>query len=141
MFYIPIQTAYPDQTLRIELDGIAYDIRVYYSAYDDVIKEIIADGRDGKWYMEIVDGQSTGEINQDLALGLVNTKSIALVNGADLFEPYGHQELGSLFVIDGEGLNEIPDFDNMGDRYKILYVEKAQQEDFLISIGYKNASI
>ena len=44
MFYIPIQTSYPDQTLRIELDGIAYDIRVYYSAYDDVIKEIITSG-------------------------------------------------------------------------------------------------
>ena len=130
MFYIPIQTAYPDQTLRIELDGIAYDMRVYYSAYDDLISDIMDDGRSGKWYLEIVG-----------ANGVVSEKNIALVNGADLLDPYGYEQLGSLFVVDGENLGEIPDFDNMGSRYKILYIPKAEQDEFLITIGYEDATI
>ena len=134
MFYIPV-TAYPEQSIRIDLDGNAYDIRVYYSAYDDVIKEVVDDGQEGKWYMDIAQGQSTD--NDEL----VDVKEIALVSGADLFEPYAYQALGSLFVVDTDNLGDDPDFDNMGDRYKILYIEKSQQEDFLISIGYKNAII
>jgi len=134
MFYIPV-TAYPEQPMRIDLDGNAYNIRIYYSAYDDVIKEVVDDGREGKWYMDISQGQS---IDND---ELVNVKGIALVGGADLFEPYAYQALGSLFVIDTDNLSDDPDFENMGGRYKILYIEKSQQEDLLISIGYKNAII
>lgn len=141
MFYIPITQGYPDQTLRIELDGVAFDIRVYYSSYDDLIKEIIDDGRNGKWYMEIKEGTATDDTASNIANDLVDVKNIALVPGADLFEPYAYEQLGSLFVTDGENLGELPDLDNMGGRYKLLYIPIAEQEETLRAIGYTNASL
>ncbi len=61
-------------------------------------------------------------------LGLNNTidiKNIKLVAGLDLVEPYGRRELGSLFMIDGEGKNDDPNEDDFGDRFLFVYTEKA----------------
>lgn len=122
MFNIPITIGQPDQTLNIPLDGISYNIRIYYSSYDDLIKEIVNDGQEGKWYMEINDG--------------IEIKNIALVPGADLFEIYGYQELGALFIVDTTGAKELPTLDGLGDRWSIRYVPVGEREDVLTEAGY-----
>ena len=47
---------------------------------------------------------------------------LRLLSGVDLFKPLAMPLLGSLYVIDLEGQNLDPDFDNFGDRYQLIYV-------------------
>ncbi|MGL4753318.1 MAG: phage baseplate plug family protein [Aeromonadaceae bacterium] len=119
---IPIASGLPEQSLRIELDGAAYNIRVYWNQYDDAIRKVTGD-EDGKWYMDLAGDDFT--IN-----------GISLVGGADLFEPYGYRQLGSLFVADTSGNSQDPVFDGLGDRWLLRYYDTTENEQFLKDIGY-----
>lgn len=119
---IPVASGLPEQSLRIELDGAAYNIRIYWNQYDDAIRVVTGD-EDGKWYMDLSGDDFT--IN-----------GIALVGGTDLFEPYGYRQLGSLFVADTSGNSQDPVFDGLGDRWILRYYDTTENEQFLKGIGY-----
>lgn len=119
---IPVASGLPEQSMRIELDGAAYNIRVYWNQYDDAIRKVTGD-EDGKWYMDLAGDDFT--IN-----------GIALVGGADLFEPYGYRQLGSLFVADTSGNSQDTVFDGLGDRWILRYYDTTENEQFLKDIGY-----
>ena len=119
-FDIPVESGYPDQTLRIELDGIAYSVRIYWNAPDDIINEVCGGGR---WYMELS--------CEDFTIN-----NIALVGGCDLFEIYGYAQLGTLFVVDTSGKAEEPAFEGLGDRWRLRYWDTTENEEFLKSIGW-----
>ncbi len=73
---------------------------------------------DAAWYMDlaIVDTGTT-------------IRGIKLVGGKNLLEQYAVTELGKLFMVDTELKFENPDFDNIGDRFKLLYVLKENADD------------
>lgn len=119
---IPVASGLPEQSIRIELDVAAYNIRVYWNQYDDSIRKVTGD-EDGKWYMDLAGDDFT--IN-----------GIALVGGADLLEPYGYRQLGSLFVADTSGNSQDPVFDGLGDRWILRYYDTTENEQFLKDIGY-----
>ena len=48
----------------------------------------------------------------------------AVITGVDLLQPYAIRELGQLYCVDGKDLGEDPDFDNLGARWSLIYVEK-----------------
>jgi len=51
-------------------------------------------------------------------------KGAAITNGVDLLQPYAIRELGQLYCVDGKDLGEDPDFENLGARWSLIYVEK-----------------
>ena len=73
------------------------------------------------WYFDIVGVSFTLEL-----------KGIKFVGGVNLLKPYAVRELGGLYMIDSEEKNEDPDFDGLGDRYRLIYVTKAEME----SLGF-----
>lgn len=119
---IPVASGLPEQTLRIELDGAAYNLRIYWVQGDVSIRQITGQ-EDGRWYMDIAGDEFT--IN-----------GISLVGGADLFEPYGYAQLGSLFVADTYGKSEGPPFSGLGDRWVLRYYDTTENEQFLMDIDY-----
>ena len=80
------------------LDGNQYSLIFNWNTYTE------------KWYMQIKG------LNND-----VDVKGIAMLTGKDLLFPYGEYELGTLFVIDNQGANEDPNFDDMGSRWTVEY--------------------
>ena len=121
---IPV-TNYPEQTFRITLDGTPYRMRVYWSQFDLSAQEIIGNGIEGQWYMDIDDDE-----------GIVSIKAIALAAGADLFEPYAFDQLGGLWIIDRNEKAADPGLNDLGARHDILYVTVADKAAFNASIGY-----
>lgn len=85
----------------IKLDGGAYRITIRWNQADQA------------WYMDIVGNSNT-----------VVKKGIKLVGGTNLLEPFAVLELGALYVVDLEGEDLDPDFEGLGDRYQLVYVEK-----------------
>jgi len=55
-----------------------------------------------------------------------------LVGGVNFLKPHAVLELGGLFLIDSEDKAEDSDFDLLGDRYKLIYVTKAEMVDISI---------
>lgn len=115
---IPVTPAYPEQTQRVELDGVAYQMRIYWTQFDEQIKEAIGTTDDGKWYM-------------DLSSDDITLNGIALVGGANLLEPYAYNQLGGLIVVDSELKYANPTYDGLGDRFQLIYVTRAEYEEFL----------
>lgn len=116
---------YPEEKFSINLDGSVYDARIYWLQYDDQINEVVGDGNEGKWFMDLV-----GRNNE------VNVKGMALVCGCDILEPYAYSELGSILVLDTQGLGADPNFEGMGTRFEVRYLPKAINEQILTEIGY-----
>ena len=97
---IPL-TANAFYTFDIELDGKQCRFTFRWNTTDNA------------WYMNI----------EGISFELLLT-GIKCVSGANLLAPYAVIELGGLYIIDTEDKNRDPDFDNFGDVYKLLYVEK-----------------
>lgn len=57
-------------------------------------------------------------------------KGIKLVGGVDLLKQYAIIELGKMFMVDTEEKFQNPDFELIGDRYKLIYVLKENRNDF-----------
>ena len=80
------------------LDGNSYFLQFHWNTYTS------------KWYFDI-EGQ-----NND-----VDVKGIAILPGKDLFAAFGEYQLGTLFLIDNQGANEAPNFDDIGSRFTLEY--------------------
>lgn len=63
-----------------------------------------------KWYMDIV-----GISNS------VDIRGIAVVCGRDLLRQHGYSDLGQIWVIDGQKMDEDPTFESLGARHTIQY--------------------
>jgi hypothetical protein len=50
---------------------------------------------------------------------------LCMLEGSDILRPHAVIELGRLFMVDTENKQQNPDFDNLGDRYKLIYIPKA----------------
>jgi hypothetical protein len=59
-------------------------------------------------------------------------KRLTLAPGVNLLKPLAVSELGKLYMVDVEGKLTNPDFDNVGDRYKLEYVPLAEVDDYPI---------
>lgn len=95
-------TNQPYTEYQVKLDNEAYTITTRWNETDE------------SWYMDIV-----GVTNGVTYLGL------KIVGGVDIIGPFAILEMGSLYLIDLEEKYEDPDFDNFGDRYRVLYRPKA----------------
>lgn len=118
-------TNYPEQTLRLTLDGIALTVRVYWSAFDDVTKDMIGDDIDGQWCMDFA-----------TADGSINMAGMAIVGGCDMLEPYAIDGLGSLWAIDVEGKPRDMALESLGTTHQLIYVPVDEVEQFSADIGW-----
>ena len=84
-----------------ELEGVVVSFSIHWNYFAK------------KWVADI----SSDEIALDI-------EDLFLVGGIDLFSSYAIRELGQLFLVDLEGLDEDPTFEGLGDRFILLYVSK-----------------
>jgi len=104
--YLPFKPE-PADYFEAELEGIAWQI--YYRW----------NGTDSAWYMDLSSVQ-TG----------TTLKGLKLVSGSNILRPHAVTELGKIFVVDTEGKETDPNFDDFGDRYKVLYVPLEDVNDY-----------
>jgi hypothetical protein len=121
MQVIPI-TAYPEQTFRIVLDSVPYSWRVYWTAFDDTIKEIVGDDIDGMWYADIVGGG-------------IEIKGMAIVTGCNMFDPYAYDQIGQLWLVDSEIKLTDPTYESLGVNHQLVYIPAADVASFIESTG------
>lgn len=121
---IPV-TNYPDQPFRIELDGITFAMRVWWSDYDDNVKLLVGDDIQGQWYMDFV--STDGSIVMD---------GMALVTGCDMLEPYAFDGLGGLWLVDDNGKATDPGLDDLGVNHSLIYVPVAEVDYFNAAVGW-----
>ena len=93
--------ANPNQTFLIDLDSQTIRLRLYWNATTST------------WYFDM-EG-----ITFDTILN-----GIAMVIGVDLLAPYAVRELGQMWIVDMDEKDTPPDFDQVGDRFQFLYVER-----------------
>lgn len=93
---------YPASEYQVKLDGQTYTIFTRWNETDE------------SWYMDII-----GQTNSVLYRG------IKIVGGVNLIGPFAILELGSMYMIDLEEKYQDPDFALFGDRFRIMYREKA----------------
>jgi hypothetical protein len=55
----------------------------------------------------------------------VDINGIAMLPGKDLLGKHGYYQLGQLWLIDNLGLDENPDYDNVGGRWTLEYIPLA----------------
>lgn len=115
----------PEQTFRIVLDGIQYTMRVYWTEYDDTIKEILGD-IPGQWRMDLTNADNG-----------VNLLGVAIVGGCDLLGQYNRSDiLGAMWVNDTTTQGNDPVFESWGDTHELLYIPKDEAESFHQAIGW-----
>ena len=84
---------------NVELDDHSYEMTTRWN------------GTDEAWYLDIL-----GVTNN------VDQKGIKLVTGPNLLKPFPIIELGGLYMVDLQGEDSEPNYDDIGDRYVLLYV-------------------
>lgn len=87
--------------------------------------QIVLDGYDFNFRFRWHPAQSIWTFDMvcdDLNLGV---KGLALMTGFDLLAGRGVYQVGKLALIDLQG-NEDPDFDGLGDRWKLLYITQEE---------------
>lgn len=99
----------PDYEFNTDIEDQTVKIRVRWNQVE------------AAWYMDI-----TG---QTFTLELLGLK---LVGGVNLLKPHAVIELGGLYMIDSEEKNEDPDYDLLGDRYRLIYVTKAEMSELTV---------
>jgi len=120
---------YPEQSFRIELDGVPTTFRFYWSAWNASIQAIANDTDDGAfahegcWYMDITTDEFT-------------TTGITLTQGADLLEPFAQSTLGGIFVVNLLTNPSELTFSSMGDNHRVLYILRENLATFYDDIGY-----
>jgi len=95
-------TNYPATEYQVTLDGQSYTIYTRWNETDEA------------WYMDII--------------GLTNSvlyRGIKIVGGVNLIGPFAILEMGSMYMIDLEEKYLDPDFATFGDRFRIMYRERA----------------
>jgi len=101
MLVIPLFNDSPYYDFSTTLEDDSYQISIKYSTLEEC------------WYMDL-----KGVTNE------VDLKGMKLVGGVDLLEPYAVIELGKMYIVDMSSRYEDPNYDNMGDRFQLLYVTK-----------------
>lgn len=82
------------------LEGNSYHITIKWNSTDEA------------WYLDLIG------VSNDVAF-----QGIKLVGGIDLLEPYRILELGQLYIVDMQSENQDPNFEDVGDRYRLCYLE------------------
>ena len=100
-------TPTPDYEFLIDLEDQTLQMRIRWNSIE------------GAWYLDITGVSFTLEL-----------QPLKLVGGVDLLKPHAVLELGGLQILDTEEKFEDPDFDLMGDRYKLMYIPIAELNDF-----------
>lgn len=104
--YIPFVPK-PADNFDTELEGISWQIFYRWNYTDRA------------WYMDL----SSVETGTTL-------KGLKLVNGSNILKPHAVSELGKIFVVDTEGRQENPNYDDFGDRFKVLYIPLEDVDDY-----------
>ena len=89
----------PSYSFEIELDGVLVEFDVHWNSVAE------------SWFFNMKNDEIGLELN-----------GLKMVGGVDLLEAYAVRELGQLFAVDVEGLNDDPNFDDVGDRFRLLYI-------------------
>ncbi len=96
-------TATIEYSFSTALDQIMFDFHVHWNETTSA------------WYIDLE--------SQD---GLISMKNIKLITGLGLIRQHGHRELGELVVLDGEYRAQDPNFDDMGSRWQLYYLDTAE---------------
>jgi hypothetical protein len=104
MKIIPIQ-ARPTKRYRVKLDGFKTALHIRYHATNE------------QWYMDL----DVDELD-------IHVHGLALMTGTDWLMSRSNLQMGALILVDFQG-NEDPDFDGLGDRWKLVYVTRAEIDD------------
>jgi hypothetical protein len=91
----------PFKTFQIELDGNDYQFKIRWNDTDQ------------SWFLDLV-----GVTNGIALYGL------KLISGVNILGPHGFASLGELYIADFEDRQTDPTLDDLGDRYKLLYVPR-----------------
>jgi hypothetical protein len=121
---IPVSN-YPDQRFRITLEGVTLSMRVYWSAFDAITAQLVGDGIEGQWYLDMA---STD--------GAIVLNGMALVTGCDMFEPYAFDGLGGLWLVDVEGKARDTGLSDLGVIHNLIYVPVDERAQFNSDIGW-----
>jgi len=103
---IPFVPKYSDY-LSISLEELAWTFHYRWSFTDNA------------WYSDLSSVESGTTL-----LGL------KFMPGGNILRPHAVTELGGIFVVDTEGKFENPNYDDFGDRFKVLYVSKDLMVDY-----------
>lgn len=91
----------PNYKIQISLGLNTYEFSYHWNAYSN-----------GAWYLDLLGISNTEDI-----------KGIRLSTGPNLLKPYAIVDLGALYVLDGEELQEDPTRDGMGVRWYMFYTD------------------
>lgn len=125
---LPVES-YPEQTFRIDLDGVPTDIRVYWSAWDASIQAIANDTdagapvHEGCWYMDISNDEFT-------------VNGIVVTQGCDMLEPFAQSSLGGMFVMNLLTTPSELTYESLGVNHLLVYVLKQNLNNLYSEIGY-----
>ena len=122
---IPIEQ-YPDQTMRMDLDGKPTTIRLYWSDFDESLSALAADDGwipDGCWNMDISNDE-------------FEVSGIVITGGCDILEPHAQESLGGLFLLPTKPEPEELTFDSFGIDHLLLYVPIVNYDEFVKGVGY-----
>lgn len=122
---IPIQQ-YPDQTMRMDLDGKPTTIRLYWNAFDASVSTLASDDGwtpEGCWCMDISNDEFT-------------TNGIVIAGGCDILEPRAQASVGGMFVVSTDSMPEEITFESFGIKHLLLYVIKENYDEFIKDIGW-----
>lgn len=108
----------PEQTFRIVLDQVPYSCRVYWNFFDPTIKEMVGDGKEGQWHM-------------DMEGGSISIKGMALVTGCDMLGAFAWDTIGQLWLVDTESKLSDPTYESLGTNHKLVYVPIADSTEIV----------
>jgi hypothetical protein len=97
-----ITTPYPDQTQRVELDGVLYTFRFLWNA------------RGQAWHFNLGDGDGAAILN-----------GVRMVTSFPLLYRYHYLAVppGELYLFDLRDMHGVPTLEEMGERYRFYYVD------------------
>lgn len=98
-----------------------YDVNVVLEGLNVQFNNVRWNFTDTAWYTNLIIFETDVTIN-----------GIKLVGGDELLRQYAITELGKLYMVDTENKFQEPDFDLIGDRYKLIYILKENADDFFI---------
>lgn len=108
MEYIPLFKD-PYYEYFTTLENASYKITVRWNTVDEA------------WYIDL-EGITNG----------VLYRGLKLVGGVNILKPFAILELGEMWLVDLSEANQDPDFDGIGDVYKLLYLEKGESLDITV---------
>lgn len=97
----------------------SYDVNTILEGLNVQFQNVRWNFTDNAWYTNLIIFEADITIN-----------GIKLVGGDDLLRQYAITELGKLFMVDVENKFEDPNFEQIGDRFKLLYILKENVNDF-----------